>query len=389
MAGSFCMVNSMKFTPGRLTAAWIVATGFALAIAQRPAPAVTALLARGDAALNRRDFDEAITSYKTALVDLPGFAAGWNNLGSAYFGKADLAHAAKAFQTAAGIEPGNADYAFGAGLALVRLDRCAEAEKYLATARRAESRQGGAEFLTGTCAFVDERWASAAEALQAADKFGIESPELYYMETLAARKIGDSQGAERAFTELSRRFPDAPLRHELLGEAYDRDNKAASARAEIEAALKERPGEPGLHAQLGFLLWKAHELDAAQELFRQELAIDPTSYSAAYYSGDIEEKKAHLEQSLRWYRRALEVRSESAEAHLAAGRVLAEQGEYAVALPELLRTQPALRQDESAMYWIARTLQRLGRVGEAKDYLQQVKAIQDGRRQALLNKVSR
>ncbi len=389
MAVFFCMVNSMKFAPGRVVTAWIAVSGLALAAAQRPSPAVTAMLARGDAALHRQDFDGAIVSYKTALVDLPGFAAGWNNLGSAYFGKADLADAAKAFETAAGIERNNADYAFGAGLALVRLNRCAQAAGYLKTARGAESRQRGADFLIGTCAFVDERWASAEEALQAAERSGFDSPELYYMETLAARKMGNSGGAERAFAELSSRFPDDPLRHELLGEAYDRDNKAASARAEIEAAVKERPGEPGLHAQLGFLLWKAHDLDAAQALFQQELAIDPASYSAAYYSGDIEEKRAHLEQSLQWYRRALKVRSDSTEAHLAVGRVLAEQGEYAAALPELLVTQPALRQDESAMYWIARTLQRLGRADEAKGYLQQVKTIQDGRRQALLDKVSR
>lgn len=365
----------------------LIAYGSIAAYAQGTAASAQALLNTGYDSLLKQNYDGAITSYEAALKLRPGFAAGWNNLGSAYFAKQEFRAAAKAFLQAVRFEPENADYHFNASLALVRSDRCDEALPQLAAASSSEKHRAADSYLRGTCAFVQERWTPAVTQLLAAESFGSRSPELYYMLTVASRKAKNPAGAERAYGQLSTLYPNDPLQHELLAEASDRNNDETKARSEITDALTARPQEPGLHAQLGFLLWKAHNLNGAIPLFEQELAIDGGSYTAAHYLGDIAEKQARLTDSLHWYRLALRNQPLSAQSHFDIGRVLAEQGNYAVALLELQASLPQLEQDGSVQYWMARTLQRLGKPREAALHLARVREINNASRQAILSKV--
>ncbi len=334
-----------------------------------------------DAALSRQDYDRAILDYDKVLKASPSFAPAWNNLGTAWFAKKDYAKASRAFLEAVRLQPKNDDFQFNAGIALMRSDRCGAAKPHLERSMLSSKYKASAEYLEGVCAFVHEQWQAAEKEIGKAESDGFRTAEVYYMLTIASRKTHNPKGAERSYKLLCKWFPDSPLRHELLGVALDRAGQDAAAQSEIASAIASRPLEPGLHLQLGLLLLKWKDLPKAKALFEQELAIDKHSYLAMRYLGEIASQSGQPDAAWEWYKRALRENPAFSEGHYELGCLLAEKGQYADALRELQSSFPAMDQDASAHYRMARVLQRLGRIQEAGKELARVYAINDAARQ--------
>jgi hypothetical protein len=66
---------------------------------------------------------------------------------------------------------------------------------------------------------------------------------------------------------------------------------------------------------------------------------------------------------------------------------LAETAHHKEALKELQACFPAMDQDATAQYWIARELEKLGRPQEAREHMAKVREINDATRQSLLDKL--
>ena len=341
-----------------------------------------------DQALRAQNYDLAITHYREVLRTRPSSAAAWSNLGATWYAKGSLSPASDSFIHAARLQPANSDYAFNAALALVRLDKCDVAERYLKESMLSAQHRTAALFLSGLCEFVSDNWQLARETLQRAEASGSRTAETYYMLTIAARKSHSPNEAKRAFELLKSNFPDSSLLHEVVGEALDDDFREAEAQKELSLAIANSPQAPGLHAKLGFLSWKVHQLPEAERLFGQELTIDPHSYSAMHYLGDIAEQNSQLSQALMWYQRALREQPESGEAHFAAGRVLELEGHSDDALKELQACFPALEGDVSAHYWTAKVLRKLGMKEQANSELSRVQEINNTKRNSLVNQLT-
>ena len=341
-----------------------------------------------DTALRERDYDLAITDYKRVLQIEPSSAAAWSNLGVAWFAKGDLTQAADSFLRAARLKPANRDYAFNAALVLVREDKCDVAEGYLKSSLLSPEHRAAALYLSGLCAFVLKNWPGAKDSLVSAEASGSRSAETYYMLTIAARESGDPNQAKRAFDLLRINYPTSSLLHELIGEASDQNYMSADAQNELSLAIASSPQARGLHAKLGFLLWKAHRLPDAEKQFEQELVIDPHSYSAMHFLGDIAEQHTQLTQALEWYERALREQPESGEAHFAVGRILELKGRSEAALREFQASFPVLENDASAHYWTAKVLKKLGMKEQANRELSKVQEINKAERSALMTRLN-
>ena len=337
-----------------------------------------------DEALRTQNYDLAIADYREFLRSRPSAAGAWSNLGAAWLAKGSLSLATDSFTRAARLQPANGDYAFNAALALVRLDKCDAADRFLVVSLQAPRHRTASLFMSGLCAFVAQEWSLARETLAAAEAGGCQTAETYYMLTIASRKSQSPNEARRAFDLLKSRFPNSSLFHELLGEALDEDSQSEEAQKELSMAIANSPYTPGLHAKLGLLMWKAHRLDDAAELFDQELAIDPRSYSAMHYLGDIAEQNSQLPQALIWYGRALQEQPKSGEAHFAAGRVLELEDRSEEALREFQASLPALENDASVHYWTAKALRRLGMREQANMELAKVQEINKAARNMIL-----
>jgi tetratricopeptide (TPR) repeat protein len=340
-----------------------------------------------DEALSRQNYDLAISDYKKVLKASPSFAPAWNNLGTAWFAKNEYAKASEAFLQAVRYQPKNDDYQFNAGIALMRSDQCDAAKPHLERSTISVKYKARAEYLEGVCAFVHEQWQVAEKEIGNAESNGFQTGEVYYMLTIASRKANNPEGAERAYKLLCKNFPDSPLRHELLGEALDRAGQDEAAQSEIASAIASRPKEPGLHLQLGVLELKWQDLPGAKASFEKELAIDTHSYMAMRYLGDIAERSGQPDAALEWYQHALKENREFSDGHYALGRLLADRGRYVDALRELEASFPAMDQDVSAHYWMARVLQKLGRNREANDQMAKVREIHDAARLQDLQKL--
>jgi tetratricopeptide (TPR) repeat protein len=90
---------------------------------------------------------------------------------------------------------------------------------------------------------------------------------------------------------------------------------------------------------------------------------------------------------MEWYQRALRENPAFGEGHYALGCLLAERKQYDDALRELRASFPAMDEDVSAHYWMARVLQKLGRSREANNELARVRAINAAVRQKDLQKL--
>ena len=316
----------------------------------------------------------------------PSFAPVWSNLGSALFAKGNLSEASRCFVQASKVEPGNADYAFNAALSLTRQNRCQEAEQYLQIAFSSSTYAARVHYLGGMCAFVAQDWPKAASEMQAGIDAGSRSAEAYYMLSIAARKSNDPERAKQAYETLRQLYPDSSFFHELTAEALDRSDLDTEAEKQIMLAISSDAAAHDLHAQLGFLLWKAQQLPAAEQAFQEELKITPDSYSSLHYLGEIAEKTDRPDQALHWYQQALRIQPGSAEARYAVGRALQMQGREEDALKEYESALPHLQGDASLHYSIAKVLKHLGRNKEAIAELQKVREINNAERLQLLQR---
>lgn len=351
-------------------------------------PATVRLAREADQRLREQDYDRAIADYKKIVQVNPSSSAAWSNMGAAWFAKGNIPEASKAFEHAARLQPENRDFAFNAGLSLIREDKCEASERYLRQSLQSLEHRAAARYLLGLCAFVSQDWKKAKDLLLVAEAVGEESAETYYMLAIAARKSRDPEQAKRAFKVLCNKYPDSSLLHELVGELSDQSDTSDEAQKEMALAISESPVAPGLHSKYGLLLWKTHRLSDAKEAFQQELTIDPHSYSAMHYLGDIAEKSNQLPQALKWYEGALREQPQSGEAHLAAGRVLELEGRREDALRQLLLSFPALNGDASAHWLTARVMKELGMNRQAASELSKVREINQAERDALLSKLN-
>lgn len=384
--------------PGNRISVWLKATGQFIAVASLcflftawcicQESNADKFAREADRALREHNYDLAIADYNKALQIKPSSAAAWSNLGAAWFAKGNLSQASDSFLRAARLQPANHDYAFNAALSLVRQDKCDVAEKYSKNSLESVQYRAAALYLQGLCAFVSKNWLEAKDLLLSAETGGSRTEETYYMLTIAARKAGDPNLAKRSFDLLRGNFPNSSFLHELIGEVSDQIYMTAEAQKELSLAIASSPQAPGLHAKLGFLMWKELRLPDAVKLFEQELAIDPHSYSALHYLGDISEQKTEFSHALTWYERALREQPELGEAHLAVGRVLELEGRSEEALRELQASFPALENDASAHYWMARVLRKLGMKEQANMELSKVQEINRAERNVLMTRLS-
>jgi tetratricopeptide (TPR) repeat protein len=350
-------------------------------------PDVQRLAQHGDSALRSNDFDQAISDYEQVLKLQPQAAAAWSNLGSAWFAKADFSKSSRSFAQASRLRPDNVDYAFNTALSLIRLDQCASAQTYLQRSLQSRIYAKAGHYLRGMCAFVSQQWSKAKEELDAACEAGSDSAETYYMLAIAARKTGHPTEAKRAYDLLRSKYQDSSFYHEITAEALDRDDQDREAQKQIAMAIASAPLTPGLHAQYGFLLWKAHRVAEAEAAFKEELALDDRSYSALHFLGEIAEQTNRPEEALAWYRRAWRLQPESAEAHFALGRALETEGKNEVALKELKVAELQMADNASLHYWAARTLRHLGLTENANEELKKVQEINAAERSSILRKL--
>ncbi len=274
-------------------------------------------LERGVAALKAGDLPGAKRLLSASLEHSPGSRPAAYNLGLAEFETHDYLNAEKHFSqvTASSDIPGAQ---LMLGITEYRLQKLEKARTALVRYTHLTSADANGWMWLG---IVQDGLAdpyAAAASMEHAARLAPDNVDVQYH--LGHIYLTLSQ---RAYEGVFKRNPGSWRVKQILAQAdaeADRDDKAI---AEYREALLQVPEDADLHAELGRLLWKEHDLDEAVGEFQRSLALDPENAETLYRLGSLQLQRQQGADAVALLTRARDLRPDAIETHFNLGRALA------------------------------------------------------------------
>ena len=182
--------------------------------------------------------------------------------------------------------------------------------------------------------------------------------------------------------KLTRVAPASSWTHQAAGEANESLGLYGPAIGEYREVLAQDPRRPGIHFRIGrTLLARARARATDEEAlaaasraegvreFEQELALDPTSATAAYELGEIHRRAGDLEEARKLFEAAVEHYPDFEEAQIGLARVLIALGKPEVALPHLRKAISLNPANEVSYYQLSLGYRALGNPAEQEKAL--------------------
>jgi tetratricopeptide (TPR) repeat protein len=132
---------------------------------------------------------------------------------------------------------------------------------------------------------------------------------------------------------------DSPLHNEKQWEQARKDlaqGKAGDAKAAFEDLLKRYPNEADLHLFMGMSLLRLRDPQGAIRAIKKAIDIDPNHVEARTLLGYVElEVRGDADAAIREYRKVIELKASSAEAHSNLAVALKKRGDFDQAIVSL------------------------------------------------------
>jgi tetratricopeptide (TPR) repeat protein len=159
-----------------------------------------------------------------------------------------------------------------------------QAEKSLAVLKGLP-KSGQSQFYLGMAYRALRNPKAAQQAFSEAFSSGYQDPYVLYALIEQDHALHDKEAGLEHFQILSKRFPDSPWLHMVLGDAYMSRYEDSSAESEFKKVLELSPNLPVVHFQLGYLAFRRADYSRATEELRKEIACDPSLGEAYLYLG--------------------------------------------------------------------------------------------------------
>lgn len=209
------------------------------------------------------------------------------------------------------------------GLALLKLERAAEAKPVLLAALKNDPENATAYAYLAETRFVLGEKQAALMDLQKAITLAPASGYYHYVRAHWQRASGDYQGALDSI-QTALKF-DSGLAHswDLLANLYQHQKRYAEAAEASRSALRLHPNLPQALSSLAFSLAKLGEAGAARHALQSSKAIGYSGDAEAWLVVAIaEEKQGRFAEAERAYRKALEISPNDANTWQHLGRFL-------------------------------------------------------------------
>jgi len=163
--------------------------------------------------------------------------------------------------------------------------------------------------------------------------------------------------------------------HQALAQSFIEADRLEDAAKECEIALQLRPGEPGLHEELGDIYWKQNQLEKAESSFGDELKIDSESLSATYKLAVVSLERSKPETTVTLLNGLLRRAPKYPDARYQLGRAEAQLGQVdaAIASFSAVVADPRQAADGEAIrqsyYQLAQLYRRAGRPDDSRTAL--------------------
>lgn len=246
------------------------------------------------------DFDGAIAMYRAALPSISQKNAVLLNLALAYYKKGDFANAGQQFEILHKAQPGDV---------------------------RVAILLGDTEVRTG-------KPASAVEMLEPLESANVQNLDFEYAYGSALLKVGKRRDGVARIEKVAKlgNSADAYL---LAGSTWLDLNEFASARRDLDAALRLDPKLPGLYTLAGTARDKTGNIKEAEEAFREALKTNPDDFEANLYLGAILYKRRDLEEAKPYLDRALQLKPSNAMARYESAMFESTSGQLQAAAEDL------------------------------------------------------
>ena len=332
-------------------------------------------------ALKNNQFDKAAAEFREILRLDPKSASAHANLGMIAYRQADFARAVSYFSVAVKLNPSLWDAQAFLGISHVRLGHNQDAKPFL-EATFPHLQNAGLRTEVGlhliTLAQESNTPDHALDVLRQLQVSNPTEPEVLYV---ASRVYSDL--AAEALGSLARSAPDSARTHQILAQAALTQDDVAGAIGEYRKALQIDPHLPGAHFELGRAILQAAQDEPsrqeAQKEFEAELAGNPNDSNSENELGLVYSLRADFETAIRHYSRALALRPDFVDAHLALGKILTSLDRPDEAFQhfrEAVRLDPS---NEVAHYRLAQAYRKAGNDAEADLEQAKFQMIRDSR----------
>ncbi len=267
------------------------------------------------------EFEKAVEEFEKIIEENPDYEAGYRVLGDSYLKLRDFGRAAQAFHKAVELERENFVSHIGAAVAEFNLRRYRDC---VATLLRGEpyARNPREQYqlhqLRGSAYYSLGRFKEAVADLEKA--VSIQRGE--YSDVLqlgvAYYQLGDYNRARTHLEQAGSLNPDASEPRRFLSLLQYRDaldalseKRFTEAGVILKRHVEAHPDDAEAWYNLGLARLFAQELDGAEQAFRRSLDLAPDNWEGYNRLGYIYEVERRYQESLRHYRKALELHADA------------------------------------------------------------------------------
>jgi Flp pilus assembly protein TadD len=190
----------------------------------------------GNYLMNRGEFEEALTSFQTALKLDPRRVMPMLNLSILYNQLGDKKNAEDILRKALEVEPENTAVNFNLGLLLAQSGQAESAEACFKKVLVCDKNMAAAAYNLGIL-LANERTDEALQYLLQAVRLAPGEPEYFYAFAFYLDQNGDSESACRELREYIKLAPVHPKVYRLLGKIYEKQGKTFEAKTIYQQAM--------------------------------------------------------------------------------------------------------------------------------------------------------
>jgi len=262
------------------------------ASASESVPPVAELLATGDQAAQRGDFNRALVHYMQA-ANVEQSAEIWLRIGAASSQLDNAQRALDAYLRVIELEPTQTDALEGAGLESMALGHTTPAREYLIRTLQADSQRWRAHDALGVLDDETGDHQSAIAHYEAALEIYPESPAVLNNLGYSRYLLKDFDQAARDLYAATQLDPDHERAWANLALVYAQKGWYADA----VHALAKVAEEASAYNDIGYVAFQRGDLEASAELLAEALRLSPVYFQTA--QNNLEAVRARMSRSIR------------------------------------------------------------------------------------------
>jgi len=185
---------------------------------------------------------------------------------------------------------------------------------------------------------------------------------------VAIARDGDEAGAMQEYRTALAIQPNMIEAQAALGTSLHKQGKSAEALPHLRRAVQLRPDSPRLRQTLAVTLEDLGRRDEAVLQLRKALELSPRFADAHYGLGSLLQKQGKTGEALEHYQKALEIDPNLDDLYAPTATLLAARGDLLGAVRLFAESVQRRPDSPLAAYNLAVTLERLGKIDDARTY---------------------